>query len=219
MENTTFLITFILEAGAINKFVLLLLSFMSVYSWGIILTKFFQYSAVLQQVGNFKNFLSSKRTVSQLVQITNNKGKIYLPLLTACLSSFLDFNKRAKKISEDEILSFDRVANIQILNVKGKYKKGLSPLAIISSSAPFIGLFGTVIGIITTFSEIALQKSTSLAVIAPGVAEALVATGYGIFVAIPALIFYNHFTEKLRTLLEDFEILSMRILNILKLSE
>ena len=219
MENITFLITFILEAGAINKFVLLLLSFMSVYSWGIILTKFFQYSTVLQQVGNFKNFLSSKRTVSQLVQVANNKGKIYLPLLIACLNSFLDFNKRGKKISEDEILSFDRVANIQILNVKGKYKKGLSPLAIISSSAPFIGLFGTVIGIITTFSEIASQKSTSLAVIAPGVAEALVATGYGIFVAIPALIFYNHFTEKLRTLLEDFEILSMRILNVLKFSE
>lgn len=220
MEKINFLLQFILEAGAISKFVLLWLSLMSIFSWTVIFAKIFQYSRVSRQLESLKLFLSQRKTASQLVSLANKgRKKVYKPFLQSCLGEFLNLRKTlGKNINEDEIMHLQRVANIEIFKVKKKYKKGLPLLAITSSSAPFIGLFGTVVGVTNTFREIALQKATSLAVVAPGISEALIATALGIFVAIPALIFYNYFADKLRSLLEDFEILSMEVLNVLKFS-
>ena len=132
----------------------------------------------------------------------------------------LEFDNYKKKtsnsLSEEELKVFQRVATIQLVQIQKKYRIGLSFLAICSSSSPFIGLLGTVIGVTNTFKEISLQKATSLAVVAPGLSEALVATALGIFVAIPALIFYNYFNNKLRSLVEDLETITLEILNIFK---
>ena len=124
--------------------------------------------------------------------------------------------KTSNSLSEEELKVFQRVATIQLVQIQKKYRIGLSFLAICSSSSPFIGLLGTVIGVTNTFKEISLQKATSLAVVAPGLSEALVATALGIFVAIPALIFYNYFNNKLRSLVEDLETITLEILNIFK---
>ena len=217
MENLVFLTQFVLEAGVINKFVLLLLFFMSIYSWSIVLAKFFQIRKVLVQTERFIAFLSTPRNSNHLVQIAKRQEKkIYSIFLNNILRLYFSYRNNNKIIQEANIAEFERISAIQTLKIKNNYKKGMPFLAITSASAPFIGLFGTVVGVIKTFSEIALQKSTSLAVVAPGIAEALVATGFGIFVAIPSLVFYNNFAEKLRKLLENFEILSMEIFNILK---
>lgn len=217
MENLVFLVNFVLESGIISQFVLLLLFFMSISSWSIIFAKFFQIHRSLGQLEKFISFLSTPRSPSHLIQINNKqRKKVYSPFLLKSLQLYLNYSKSNQAIQEGHISEFERIAAIHSLKIKNVYKKGLSFLAITSASAPFIGLFGTVIGIIKTFSEIALQKSTSLAVVAPGIAEALVATGFGIFVAIPALVFYNSFSEKLRKLLENFEIASMEVFNVLK---
>lgn len=85
----------------------------------------------------------------------------------------------------------DRSMDVAINQQSEKLKKGLTVLATVGSAAPFIGLFGTVIGIMNAFIEIAEQQNTNLAVVAPGIAEALLATGLGLLAAIPAVIFYN----------------------------
>ena len=90
-----------------------------------------------------------------------------------------------------------------------KIENGLNFLAIIGSVAPFIGLFGTVWGIMTSFQSIAVSKNTSLAVVAPGIAESLLVTGIGLFAAIPALIFYNIFSNKINLFLERLDSFSL----------
>ena len=215
MESSIFFVNFIAEASLISKLVLLLLFLMSLYSWTVILVKFFQLKKGLGELNRFISFLTTLRSVEQLVNIANKKNKrIYSNLLRQILVLFIKPYQQQGTLKDSDFGSFERTVNVQFLKTRNHYRKNLSLLAIISSSAPFIGLFGTVVGIIKTFSEIALQKSTSLTVVAPGIAEALVATGFGIFVAIPSLIFFNFFSEKLRVLLENFEILSLEIFRI-----
>ena len=96
-----------------------------------------------------------------------------------------------------------------------KSQNGMNLLAIIGSVAPFIGLFGTVWGILNSFQGIAVAKNTSLAVVAPGIAEALLATALGLFVAIPAVFFYNIFSSKINDFSDNMEGFSMKLLNVL----
>jgi len=96
-----------------------------------------------------------------------------------------------------------------------KLENGLNFLAIVGSSAPFVGLFGTVWGIMSSFQGIAASKNTSLAVVAPGIAEALLATAVGLFAAIPAVFFYNIFSAKINYFNERAQNFSIQILNLL----
>ena len=96
-----------------------------------------------------------------------------------------------------------------------KLESGLGFLAIVGSATPFVGLFGTVWGIMNSFQGIAVSKNTSLAVVAPGIAEALLATGIGLFAAIPAVFFYNIFSGKINQFNERVGNFSLRLLNVL----
>jgi biopolymer transport protein TolQ len=96
-----------------------------------------------------------------------------------------------------------------------KLESGLGFLAIVGSATPFVGLFGTVWGIMNSFQGIAISKNTSLAVVAPGIAEALLATGIGLFAAIPAVFFYNIFSDKINQFSERSSNFSMQLLNVL----
>jgi biopolymer transport protein TolQ len=96
-----------------------------------------------------------------------------------------------------------------------KLENGLNFLAIVGSSAPFVGLFGTVWGIMSSFQGIAASKNTSLAVVAPGIAEALLATAVGLFAAIPAVFFYNIFSAKINYFTERAQNFSIQLLNLL----
>lgn len=220
MFDLLFFFPLLAEIGLFGKFILALLFFLSIFSWGVILLKFYQYIGVGYQIASFKKFLQSRKTISQLYQVLEiSKGKIYFSLLNNCLLEFDNYKqKSSSNLREDDLVFFQRTATIQLVQMQKKYRLGLNFLAICSSAAPFIGLLGTVVGVTNTFQEIALQKATSLAVVAPGLSEALVATVFGIFVAIPALIFYNYFNSKLRNLVEDLEIVTLEILNILKYS-
>ena len=220
MTDITFFLQLLSKAGVAGKLILLLLVLMSVFCWAIILFKFFQYSKVFYQLKSFSNLLHKKPNIQQLYQLIEKKRrKIYYPLVEACIKEFLHYKENlGGRPREEDINHFQRVADIHTFNIHKKYRIGIVFLALCSSSAPFIGLLGTVIGVINTFREIALQNASSLAVVAPGLAEALIATAFGIFVAIPALIFYNYFNNKLRNLLEDLDLLVMQILNIIRSS-
>ncbi len=218
MLDIFFLFPLLSKAGIFGKFIFILLFFFSIFSWSVILLKFYQYIGVSYQIASFKKFLQTQKTIFDLFQVLNTSQRaIYFSLLSRCLLKFDDYKKKhSNSLSEEELGVFQRTATIQLVQIQKKYRTGLSFLAICSSSSPFIGLLGTVIGVTNTFKEISLQKATSLAVVAPGLSEALVATALGIFVAIPALIFYNYFNSRLRSLVEDLETITLEILNIFK---
>lgn len=112
----------------------------------------------------------------------------------------------------------ERLSNVMLVATNRsmlKLESGLSLLAIIASSSPFVGLFGTVWGILNSFQSIAVNKNTSLAIVAPGIAESLLATAIGLFAAIPAVFFYNIFTTKINQFNERSNNFSLLLLNAL----
>lgn len=179
----------------------------SVYSWGIIFTKSLLISRsrkkVLEGIKSFENANSLREAVQRLGQDMSS------PLFSVAQYGVNEFNKgkesqvNAKVIVDNVRRSLHQGVN----NETAKLNHSISILATCANASPFVGLFGTVWGILTTFTAIGAMKSASLATVAPGIAEALVATALGLFVAIPASVAFNIFISKiafLENLMVDF---------------
>ncbi len=179
MLNFNILSSFI-NAGLINQLLFLLLVVISIFSWALILQKLQSIYNNLTLLKTLELALNSTSTLSLESYIFSRKND-YSEMLTFILSNY-------KSLSAENIKK-----NCYTLLAKKNY--GLSYrvgyLAVISNSAPFIGLLGTVIGVVNSFQQIAKNSSTSLASIAPGISEALYATALGLFVAIPASVAFN----------------------------
>ena len=214
----------ILGAGIVVKLVLLLLFSFSVASWGIILFKFFQVYRAKTASERFMDFFwKSKRfesIASQVERFTNS------PLTVLFNEGYSELKKVVETDSKSDgsALSTDlggvenvsralrRATNSEITRLE----KYLTFLATTGSTSPFIGLFGTVWGIMTAFEGIGKTGSASLAVVAPGIAEALIATAIGLVAAIPAVMAYNHFQHKIRVLINEMDSFSTEFLNIVQ---
>lgn len=214
----------ILGAGIVVKLVLLLLLSFSVVSWGIILFKFFQVQRAKNESERFMDFFwKSKRfdtIASQTDRFTNS------PLTILFNEGYGELKKVVESDGKNDgsIISTDlggienvsralrRATNSEITRLE----KYLTFLATTGSTSPFIGLFGTVWGIMTAFEGIGKTGSASLAVVAPGIAEALIATAIGLVAAIPAVMAYNHFQHKIRVLINDMDSFSTEFLNIVQ---
>lgn len=214
----------ILGAGIIVKLVLLLLLSFSVISWGIILFKFFQVQKAKSESERFMDFFwKSKRfdaIASQVDRFANS------PLTVLFNEGYNELKKVVESDSKSDgsALSTDlggvenvsralrRATNSEITRLE----KYLTFLATTGSTSPFIGLFGTVWGIMTAFEGIGKTGSASLAVVAPGIAEALIATAIGLVAAIPAVMAYNHFQHKIRVLINEMDSFSTEFLNIVQ---
>ncbi|PID36577.1 MAG: protein TolQ [Rhodobacterales bacterium] len=177
------------------KLVMALLIAASFYSWAIIITKFVQYRRVRAMAGEFDRAFWSGEPLDELYDAvgSNPTG----PAEKVFVAGMLEWHRSHR--ADGGLIAgaqsrIDRSMDVAIAKEAEKLNKGLSFLATVASSAPFIGLFGTVWGIMNAFIEIAQQQNTNLAVVAPGIAEALLATGLGLLAAIPALIFYNKLT-------------------------
>jgi biopolymer transport protein TolQ len=213
-----------LGAGIIVKLVLILLLFFSVVSWAIILFKLFQIHRANSESVRFMDFFwKSKRfdtIASQVDRFANS------PLTVLFNEGYGELKKvvEGKGESEGSALSTDlggvenvsralrRATNSEITRLE----KYLTFLATTGSTSPFIGLFGTVWGIMTAFEGIGKTGSASLAVVAPGIAEALIATAIGLVAAIPAVMAYNHFQNKIRVLIKEMDSFSTEFLNIVQ---
>jgi biopolymer transport protein TolQ len=217
-------VAIILGAGIIVKLVLLLLLSFSVVSWGIILFKFFQvqrakneserfmdffwkskrFDAIASQVDRFAN---SPLTVlfnegySELKKVVENESKSDVSALSTDLGGIENVSRALRRATNSEIT---------------RLEKFLTFLATTGSTSPFIGLFGTVWGIMTAFEGIGKTGSASLAVVAPGIAEALIATAIGLVAAIPAVMAYNHFQHKIRVLINEMDSFTTEFLNIVQ---
>jgi biopolymer transport protein TolQ len=199
------------HADTMVKLVMLLLGMASIWSWAIIFDKYVKFNSLNNKSDKFEKLFWSGQLLEQLYE--RIKGRTDHPLANIFISAMHEWSRSggvkdvdpslATGLKERLFKSMELIINRET----DKIEKHLSFLAIVASNAPFIGLFGTVWGIMHSFQAIAASKNTSLAVVAPGIAEALLATAIGLMVAIPAAIFYNILVNKLNNFssrMEDF---------------
>ena len=211
-SNTDFsLISLFLRADIIVKSVIIILILSSIYSWAIIFEKIRMFRKINKSAEEFEEkFWKSKSAetfYNNLPSATND------PMAEVFKSSMQMVMKSRSKSNLSERLEGVLEANIekQMTNVDKNY----TFLATVGSTAPFIGLFGTVWGIMNSFQSIAISRNTSLAIVAPGIAEALFATALGLLAAIPAVIAYNKFSNDSKKYSQKLENFSKRFISII----
>ena len=177
------------------KLVMLLLTLASFWSWSIIIQKFISYRAARREAASFDRSFWSGEPLDELFdQIGPEPDGRAQRIFAAGMMEWRRSHRTDGGMIAGAHSRIDRSMDVAIAKEAESIQKGLPVLATVGSTAPFVGLFGTVWGIMHAFIEIAAQQNTNLAVVAPGIAEALLATGLGLLAAIPAVIFYNKFS-------------------------
>ena len=212
VSNTDFsLWSLFLRADFIVKSVILMLIGCSIYSWAVIIEKFRLFKKINLESEEFEE----KFWKSKSAETFYNSLPADVENPTALL--FKDTMQSLLKVKSKTNLN-ERMASILEVNIEkqiSKIDKGFTFLATVGSTAPFIGLFGTVWGIMNSFQSIAISRNTSLAIVAPGIAEALFATALGLLAAIPAVVAYNKFNNDLKRYSQRLENFSKRFLSII----
>ncbi len=218
----------ILHAGPMGQFVMLTLLIFSLMSWAIIFMKFLLFRKVQIDRGLFLDSFWSSNNLKEAN--TAAKDFQFSPEASVFMAGFSELQKinRSRNKKNDDIASETLDMQLATMdNLKRAIRKAESEevsqlgktlpfLATTGSATPFIGLFGTVWGIMASFHDIGLRGSASLAVVAPGISEALVATAAGLAVAIPAVIFYNYYSSKLTNIDYEIQNFSTDFLNLVE---
>ena len=212
-----------MNAGPVVKLVLLILVYFSVVSWAIILYKQFVVQRAIRDSDKFLDFFWSKKRFDTIGQGLGNYRHSPLTVLFREVYHELAQRRGTDGQADEQMMADlgeqERVARVlrrATTSETHRLEKYLSFLATTGSAAPFIGLFGTVWGIMDAFHGIGQSGSASLAVVAPGISEALVATAIGLVAAIPAVIGYNHFVNKVNILTGEMDNFSQEMLNIVQ---
>lgn len=206
------IISLIAQSDIIVKAVIILLLLASLWSWTIIFDKLKNFRKIRAQTKKFETAFWSGRLLDDLYERVVNHTKH--PMAAVFIAAMQEWRRRGASDSDasthlragikERIFQAMQVARNRGVD---NLEKNIAFLATVGSSAPFLGLFGTVWGIMNSFQSIAASKNTTLAVVAPGIAEALLATAIGLFAAIPAMIFYNKFSSDLNRMvgqIDDF---------------
>ena len=211
-SNTDFsIITLFLRADIIVKTVIVLLIASSIYSWAIIFEKIKLFKKINKSTDEFENkFWKSKSAESFYSNLPSNVNDPMANLFKDSMQVLLK-SKRSSNLDE----KMSRILEINVERQMEKIDKSYTFLATVGSTAPFIGLFGTVWGIMNSFQSIAISRNTSLAIVAPGIAEALFATALGLLAAIPAVVAFNKFSSDSKKYSQKLENFSKRFLSII----
>jgi biopolymer transport protein TolQ len=227
----------ITQAGPVVKGVILVLLFFSVVSWGIIIYKFFVINAARYESNRFLDVFWTNKRLSILYEEARRYKKS--PIAQVFRAGYLEFQRvvtaaripRARgdemgnPVSKDaagistELLgveSISRVLRRSIMEEVTRLESYLTFLATTGSTCPFIGLFGTVWGIMNAFRGIGVKSSASIGAVASGISEALIATAFGLFAAIPAVVAYNYYLNKIRVLTTEMDNFSSEFTNIVE---
>ena len=213
------------QGGLIAEAVLVLLLIFSAISWGVILFKFWQYSKAGRHTSSFLDVFRKSSKFSEVQAVCRSLPDS--PLVGLFQAGYAELNlqlrggnteaKPGAAPARPTLKSLDAVdrALLRATTVEmTKLERRVPFLATTASITPFIGLFGTVWGIMDSFQRIGVAGSSSLAVVAPGIAHALIATAAGLFAAIPAVYFYNHFTNRVKHFSAEMDDFSLEFLNI-----
>ena len=211
-SNTDFSITTLfLRADIIVKSVIIILIVSSIYSWAIIFEKIKLFKKINKSTDEFENkFWKSKSAESFYNSLPSNVNDPMANLFKDSMQVLLK-SKRSSNLDE----KMSRMLEINVEQQMEKIDKSYTFLATVGSTAPFIGLFGTVWGIMNSFQSIAISRNTSLAIVAPGIAEALFATALGLLAAIPAVVAYNKFSSDSKKYSQKLENFSKKLLSII----
>ncbi len=185
------------NAHIVVKIVMIGLLAASVWSWAIILEKFFLFAKTRKETDKFEQVFWSGQSLEELYQaLAQRRNTGMAALFVAAMREWKrSLERDAGKPMPGVQLRVDKVMDVTISREVERMERRLTFLATVGSTAPFVGLFGTVWGIMSSFQAIAMSKNTNIAVVAPGIAEALFATALGLLAAIPAVIFYNKFNS------------------------
>jgi biopolymer transport protein TolQ len=196
------LIHLFVQADWVVKGVLLGLGLASIWSWAVIIDKMFRITALNRQADSFEDQVSSGRALEDIAGEAGAQPRHALPrMLQAALREWKEARAKGLLVQVNGeaqaaflIQRIDRVLDSAVARESQRVEEGLGSLAIVATASPFIGLFGTVWGIMHAFQAIAIEKNTNLSVVAPSIAQALFATAIGLAAAIPAYIAYNKFS-------------------------
>jgi biopolymer transport protein TolQ len=221
----------ILHSGPVVKLVLLILVLLSICCWGIVLFKFIIMRSAIRESETFLNAFWEGGGLPQTYQIAKRLEQS--PLAEIFRSGYLELQKllnikreQAQQEAPSEaalaygafsgIESIKRALDQAAIAEQTRLEKNLTFLATTGNTAPFIGLFGTVWGIMDAFRQIGIRGSASLATVAPGISEALIATAFGLVAAIPAVVAYNYFMSKARMISAEMDNFGSEFLNIIQ---
>lgn len=225
------LLAMILDAGLIVQFVLLLLLIFSIISWTIIFMKWRTLKRVRQENALFQDaYLKITKLSNVLPMAKQHPASTLAEVFRAGYAELqnLSHAMRESKLSGDPenetvtsvelkgMANVERALNRATSAESAKLESTISFLATTGSASPFIGLFGTVWGIMDTFRGIGAKGTATLAVVAPGISEALIATAAGLAAAIPAVIFYNYFLNRIRSITVEMDSFSAELLNLIE---
>lgn len=218
------LLSMILDAGLMVKFVLLVLFIFSVVSWAIIFIKYRYYRKIKQENESFnEDYLKSSKLSDILpaakkypFSTTAEVFRVGYTELTQTSKTVNEATQGRDEISLSSLDNLERSMHKASNTEMTKLESSLGFLATTGSASPFIGLFGTVWGIMDTFKGIGARGSATLAVVAPGISEALIATAAGLAAAIPAVIFYNYFLNQSKDMAQEMENFASEFLNIVE---
>ena len=211
-SNTDFsIISLFIRADIIVKSVIIILIASSIYSWAIIFEKVKMFKKINKTTEEFENkFWKSKSAEtfynSMPINLEDPMANLFRNSMDVMLKS-----RRSSNLNE----KMSRMLEINLEKQMEKIEKSYTFLATVGSTAPFIGLFGTVWGIMNSFQSIAISRNTSLAIVAPGIAEALFATALGLLAAIPAVVAFNKFTSDSKKYSQKLENFSKKLLSII----
>jgi biopolymer transport protein TolQ len=218
------LLSMVLDAGLVVKFVLLVLFIFSVVSWAIIFLKYRSYRKIKNENEDFNaDYLKSSKLSDILPAAKKYSFSTIAEVFRVGYAELTKINKQAHESAQgsDEISlssldNLERSMNKACNTEMTKLESALGFLATTGSASPFIGLFGTVWGIMDTFKGIGARGSATLAVVAPGISEALIATAAGLAAAIPAVIFYNYFLNQSKNMVQEMDNFAAEFLNIVE---
>jgi len=203
------------QMGIIAKAVVVILFVMSAWSMGLMIDRALMYSAARKQSRVFVQQVAGalrEGKLDEAISIAERNKKSHIAKVVA--TGLAEFQSASAQILEAEVVeAAKRGLDRSIAIVHADMKRGLSGLATVGSTAPFVGLFGTVVGIINAFKGIEAEKASGLSAVAGGISEALVATALGLLVAIPAVWAFNYFTNKVEAFDVEMENSSMELIN------
>jgi biopolymer transport protein TolQ len=214
-------VTLFLEAHWVVKLVMLGLAGASLWSWTVIFDKGFRFAALNREANRFEDAVASGRSLEEVAQEAGERPRHALPrMLQGALREWRDARAKGGLATDSQaaflIQRIDRVLDAAIARESARVEEGLGSLAIVATASPFIGLFGTVWGIMNSFRNIGAKGAANLATVAPGIAEALVATAIGLVAAIPAVMAYNYLSRRIRVISAEMETFANDFLNIIR---
>ena len=207
------LIQLFLRADFVVKSVIIILIAASVFSWALIFEKYRLFKKIEKSTTSFEEKFWKSRSAESFYNSYTNRNKD--PMANVFHSAMSELIKTKSKSSIVQSTRVSRVIEISADKEIKLIEKHFTFLATVGSTAPFIGLFGTVWGIMNSFQSIAISRNTSLAIVAPGIAEALFATALGLLAAVPAVIAYNKFNSDSKRYTGRIENFSKRFISII----